>query len=62
MQVGGDEELDFFDLKLKITNDKISVEVFSKRTNSFTYVLPPICYRKRNIKNVLKNRLEITVN
>ena len=30
MQVGGDEGLDFFDLKLKITNGKISVEVFSK--------------------------------
>ena len=39
-----DDGLEFLDLKLKMVNGKISVDVFSKPTNSFTYVLPSICY------------------
>ena len=54
MQVADDEGLEFLDLKLKMINGKISVDVFSKPTNSFTYVLPSTCYPKRNIKNVPK--------
>ena len=38
-----------------MTNGKISVAVFSEPSNSFTYVLPFNCYRKRNIKNVRKS-------
>ena len=33
-----------------MNNGKISAGVFSKATNSFTYVLPSTCYSKRNIK------------
>ena len=54
IQVGEYEGLDFLNLKLKTTNGKISAEVFSKPTNSFTYVLPFIYYRKTKIKNVSK--------
>ena len=54
MQVTGDDGLEFLDLELKMVNGKISVEVFSKPTNSFTYVLPSTCYPNRNIKNVPK--------
>ena len=54
MQAAGDDGLEFLDLKLKMVNGKISVDVFSKQTNSFTYVLPSTCYPNRNIKNVPK--------
>ena len=47
MQAAGDNGLEFLDLKLKIVNGKISVNVFSKPTNSFTYP-------NRNIRNVPK--------
>ena len=54
MQTAGDDGLEFLDLKLKMVNGKISVDVFSKPTNSFTYVLPSTCYPNRNIRNVPK--------
>ena len=54
MQAAGDDGLKFLDLKLKMVNGKISVDVFSKPTNSFTYVLPSTCYPNRNIRNVPK--------
>ena len=54
MQNAGDDRLEFLDLKLKMVYDKISVDVFPKSTNSFTYALPSTCYPNRNIKNVLK--------
>ena len=54
MQAAGDDALGFFDPKLKMVNGKISVDVFSNLTNSFTYVLPSSCYPNRNIKNVPK--------
>ena len=37
-----------------MVNGKISADVFSKATNSFTYVLSSTCYPNRNIKNVPK--------
>ena len=52
VQAAGDDGLEFLDLKLKMVNGKISVDVFSKLTNSFTYVLPCTCYPNRKIKNV----------
>ena len=55
MQVAGDDRLEFLDLKRKMVNGKISVDVFSKPTNGFTYVLPSTCYPNRNIKKVPKN-------
>ena len=54
IQPAGDDGLEFLDLKLKMVNGKISVDVFSKPTNSFTYVLPSTCYPNRNIRNVPK--------
>ena len=54
VQATGDDGLEFLDLKLKLINGKINVDVFSKPTNSFTYVLPTTCYPNSNIKNVPK--------
>ena len=44
--------LDFLDLKIKCLNDKLLVDVYSKPTNSFTYVLPSTCYPMKNINKV----------
>ena len=54
MQAARDDGLEFLDLKFKMVNGKISVDVFSKPTNSFTYVLPSTCHPNRNIRNVPK--------
>ena len=44
--------VEILDLKLKMINGKISVDVLSKPINSFTYVLSSTCYPNRNIKNI----------
>ena len=44
--------LEFLDLKIKCLKDKLSVDVYSKPTNSFTYVLPSTCYPMKNINKV----------
>ena len=49
MQVADETVLEFLDLKLKIVKGKINVDVYSKPTNSFTYVLPSTCYPYKNI-------------
>ena len=54
MQAARDDRLEFLDLKLKMVNGKISVDVLLKPTNSFTYVSSSTCYPNRNIKNVPK--------
>ena len=54
VQATGDDKWEFLDLKLKMVNGKISVDVFSKPTNSLTYVLPSTCYPNRNIRDVPK--------
>ena len=46
--------LEFFDLKIKCLNGKLSVDVYSKLTNSFTYVLPSTCYPTKNINKLPK--------
>ena len=48
------DSLEFLDLKLMFDKEskKISVDVFSKATNSFTYVLPNTCFPKSNIENI----------
>ena len=50
------DSLEFLDLKLMFDKEskKISVDVFSKATNSFTYVLPNTCFPKSNIENIPK--------
>ena len=55
MQVAGDDGLEFLDLTPKMVNGKISFDVFSKPTNSLTYVLPSTCYPNRNIRDVAKD-------
>ena len=44
--------LEFLDLKIKCVKGKLSVDVYSKPTNSFTYVLPSTCYPMKNINKV----------
>ena len=49
-----DNKLEFVDLNLQFDNvhNTISIDVYSKPTNSFTYVMPTTCYPNRNIENV----------
>ena len=54
MQAARDDGLEFLDLELKMVNGKNSVDIFSKPTDSFTYVLPSYYYPNRNIKNAPK--------
>ena len=46
--------LEFLDLKHKFDKNskQISVDVFAKDTNSFTYVLPSTCFCKNNIERI----------
>ena len=52
MKIASDAGLEFLDLKLKISEGKIRVHVFTKSTNSFTYITPNTCYPKNNICNI----------
>ena len=47
---------EFLDLKLKFDKEykRISVDIFAKATNSFTYVLPTTSSSKNSIVNVPK--------
>ena len=38
MEIAGNTGLEFLDLKLKINEGKIRVDVFDKSTNSFSYM------------------------
>ena len=55
MEVATDT-LEFLDLKLKFDKEskQISVDVFAKDTDIFTYVLPSTCFPKNNIENIPK--------
>ena len=44
--------LEFLDLRIKCVDGKLSVDVFAKLTNSFTYAKPSTCYPRKNINNV----------
>ena len=53
MQITDDANgLQFLDLKITCLNGKLSVSVYSKPTNSFTYVMPSTCYPMKNINKV----------
>ena len=52
MEIAGDTVLGFLDLKLKINEGKIRVDVFAKSTNSFSYITPNSCCPKNNICNI----------
>ena len=49
MQVQDDDGNDLLDLKLKLKNSNIAVDVFAKPTNSLIYVLPTSCYPRKSI-------------
>ena len=52
MQTADKNSLEFLDIKLKMNeNGKMTVDVYSKPTNSFTYVMPGICYPYNNISS-----------
>ena len=55
MEVATDK-LEFLDPKLKFDkgSKQISVDVYAKDTNSFTYVLPSTCFPKNDIQNIPK--------
>ena len=46
--------LEFLDLRTKCVDGKLSVDVFAKPTNSFTYLKPSTCYPRKSINNVLR--------
>ena len=48
--------LEFLDLKLKFDKEykRISVDILSKATNGFRYVLASTCFPKNSIENVPK--------
>ena len=54
--------LEILDLKLKWENGKIMVDVHSKPTNSFTYILPTTCYIPGKVSTALHiaKRKEVT--
>ena len=53
MQIADDVNgLEFLDLKITCLNGKLSVDVYSKPTNSFTYVMPSTCYPMKNINKL----------
>ena len=47
-----EKDLEFLDLRIECVEGKLSVDVFAKPTNSFTYVKPSTCYPLKNINNV----------
>ena len=52
MEIASDTGLEFLDLKLKISEGKIRVDVFAKSTNRFSYTTPNTCYPKNNKFNI----------
>ena len=52
MQVQDEDGIEFLDLKLKLENSKITVDVFAKPANSFRYVLPTSCYPRKSLNNI----------
>ena len=54
MEIASENGLEFLDLKLKIAEGKIRVDVHAKSTNSFSYTSPNTCYPKNNICNIPK--------
>ena len=54
MEIAGDTGLEFLDLKLKINEGKIKVDVYAKSTNSFSYTTPNSCYPKKTYATYLE--------
>ena len=51
-----EDVLEFLNLKLTFDKEykRISVDIFAKATNSFTYVLSSTCFFKKSVENVPK--------
>ena len=54
MEIASDTGLEFIDLKLKIVEGKIRVDLFAKPNNGFSCTTPNTCCPKKNIWNILK--------
>ena len=55
MEIADHEKgLEFLDLRIKCVDDKLSIDIFAKPTNSFTYAKPSTCYPCKSINNVLR--------
>ena len=52
MEIAGDTGLEFLDLKLRINDGKMRVDVYAKSTNSFSYTTPNTHYPKNNACNI----------
>ena len=52
MEIAGHTGLEFLDLKLRINEGKIRVDVYAKSTNSFSYTTPNTHYPKNNACNI----------
>ena len=53
METATENELEFLALRLKLKGcNKITVDVYSKSTNSFTYIDPKTCYPSRNMNKI----------
>ena len=55
MQVANKNGLELLDLKLKIIEGKQNVDVCSKPTNGFMYVVPSTCNPYKTMKNIPKS-------
>ena len=54
MEIADKNRLEFLDLKLKIVEGKIRVDVYAETTNSFSYTSSNTCYPNKNICNIPK--------
>ena len=54
MEITSENGLEFVDLKFKIAEGKIRVDMYAKPTNSFSYTSPNTCSPKNNICNIPK--------
>ena len=52
MKVQDEDGIEFLDLKLKLENSKIALDVFAKPRNSFTCVLRTSCYPRKSLNNI----------
>ena len=52
LEIAGDTGLEFLNLKLKINEGKVRVDVYAKSTNSFSYITPNTCYPQNDICNI----------
>lgn len=55
MEIASDIGYEFLDLKHKIVEGKIRVDVFANPTNSFSYTRPSNCYPKKYTCNIPKS-------